>query len=159
MAVLSVRLEYRAVKYFRERWIAILALLLSIASLIVSLQAGKRDERNQVEASLREYLSAFDRIVPNLPEDSMSIEVFDKLGPLKKLQATIVIGMLIEVVDSMEIANDPRAADWAGYIRQFPGPIACYRALSGYSRTQRTRDLIASERLRLRTANITCSDG
>lgn len=135
-------------------------LVISIISLWVSylaLDAGRGQA--QVASQMREYLSAYEKIVDRYGSMNplpLHVDGYKRLNESDRQRIVILAGLLIGVVDIMYLSGDSRVKPWATYIAAFSGPLACYPDIEAYAATSFTLDRMKQEIARLRNQGVKC---
>ena len=98
------------------------------------------------QATLQEtvvkYTSQYQDILSKYPEGPFLVKNYVRLGGSDRSAVQIAAGLLVQVVDDMYEAKDPRRNAWSKYFAGFSGPLFCEYPLEDYAIEQATRTAI-----------------
>ena len=131
--------------------ISFLAVCVSLGALKVARQTLREMKEANIQAQLRTQMTAytadfnFALQATGNAANFGDIEVYCKFDPVQQRAVDLVLGSLIQIVDTMNASDDPRTKDWTGFIGRFPGSFARGYNARIWSRNSKTLTKIAEE--------------
>jgi hypothetical protein len=110
-------------------------------------KAVQWQESAEVFEVLRTYIDAYRSFTDKNDSNILSnAECFERATPAQKQEVQIIAGLLVMVVDEMYATDDPRAKQWAKYIKAIPGPLAPQYEVDAYATNKNTIDVLETTR-------------
>jgi hypothetical protein len=95
------------------------------AALYSIREASDIASQDQVRQTVQLYLTTYREVEDKVGAAAFNhVEIYNHLNTEAKSEVQIVLGLLVNVVDAMYAAQDPRKGKWSKFIRGIPGPLA-----------------------------------
>lgn len=89
------------------------------------------------------YTDEYEKVFSKNNENPFLIRGYIKLSDSDRSAVQIVAGLMVQVVDNMAEAHDPRMKAWLTYLAGYSGPLFCGYPLSDFAREPATKSAIA----------------
>jgi hypothetical protein len=123
----------------------ILSVVASCSSLYTARYASQQADESSVRQSLITYIAVEAEDRDKIPYDAITtVNGYETTDPKNRNRIQILLGLLVNTVDTMYKAEDPRVDTWAGFICAIPGPLGDKAfKIEGYAADSHTLTAIA----------------
>ena len=106
---------------------AVASALAAALSAFVAMESWRIARRANVSSALKEYLSAYEKVVDYPPAEAMRSDVkayeTGKVDKVAHFKLDIAVALLIGLLDAMVRNKDPRLGAWKRFLHRCSGPI------------------------------------